>query len=415
MSEPPHDQRPAGDLGNPSQEPYAAVVDTTASPVELAIIVPTFNEGPNIAELVRRTAAAVEGLCVEMLFVDDSTDDTPDVIAEVARTAPFPVRLLHRSTPEGGLGGAVVLGMRSTDAPWRLVMDGDLQHPPEMIPVLAEAALAGDVDVVVASRYLAGGDAGGLSGWLRRMVSLGSTAVTRAMFPRRLHHTTDPMTGLFIVRGDAIDLDKLRPQGFKILLEILARHDLTVAEEPFVFGERHAGRSKASLRQGARFMRQLMQLRLGRMTPFAAIGAMGAVANLAIMAGLTSIGMPYLWAAVVAAEVTIVSNFVLQDRLVFHDLRDGKNTAWRRFAQSFAFNNAEAVLRIPMIWVIVQATNMSSVLAAAITLVIAFVVRFTFHSRVVYAPQPNEAPAPSVGLVTGADGADGRATRPQRP
>jgi dolichol-phosphate mannosyltransferase len=174
---------------------------------------------------------------------------------------------------------------------------------------------------VVASRYLGEGSSGGLANAVRRMVSRASTSLTRAMFPIRLADCSDPMTGFFAVRREAIDLSLLQPRGFKILLEILARHRLAVAEVPFVFGRRFAGESKASVRQGLHFLRQLMALRFGRMSRFAVIGGFGAVVNVGIVAALTSLGMGYLVAALIAAESTILMNFFLQERFVFGDLR----------------------------------------------------------------------------------------------
>ncbi|MGG1909281.1 GtrA family protein [Microbacterium sp. NRRL B-14842] len=141
------------------------------------------------------------------------------------------------------------------------------------------------------------------------------------MFPRRLARSTDPMTGFFLVDRRRLDLAALRPQGFKILLEILARTDLRIAEVPMEFGERRHGTSKASLRQGATFIAHLARLRFGKMSLFAAIGVLGAIANLAIMWALTAAGVPYVWAAIIGAEVTIVGNFLLQERFVFADMR----------------------------------------------------------------------------------------------
>ena len=211
--------------------------------MSLTVIVPTFNEAPNIVELVRRVDDAIGDLDAEILFVDDSDDQTPDVIEEAALTSRTPVRLLHRSDPVGGLSGAVVEGLAMSRSDWCLVMDGDLQHPPEMIPVLLETGCATGADVVVASRHIGGGSNRGLSGWSRKLVSNGSIALTRAMFPARLRDCTDPMTGFFAVRRQSVDVRRLHPQGFKILLEILARNRLRVVEEPFIFGERHAGES----------------------------------------------------------------------------------------------------------------------------------------------------------------------------
>lgn len=355
--------------------------------MQLSIIVPTFNEAPNVAELVRRVADAMRGIEAEIVFVDDSTDATPDVVREVAASAPLPVRLIHRDKPTGGLGGAVVEGMHAAASDACLVMDGDLQHPPEDIPTVFARFQRGDVDVVVASRYISEGSAQGLADHTRVMVSRLSTMLTRAMFPIRLREVTDPMTGFFVIDRTAVDLEGLRPRGFKILLEILARKNLRVAEVPFRFADRFAGESKASVRQGVRFLGQLTALRFGKMSLFAIIGGVGAIANLAIMWALIELGMHYIPAAIIGAEVTIIGNFLLQERFVFQDMRSDATGVWSRFAKSFAFNNVEALVRIPVIALLVNTWHLSSVIAAAITLAVAFVVRFMFHSLVVYAPR----------------------------
>ena len=342
--------------------------------MDLSVIVPTFNEGPNVAELVRRIDAALEGRAFEIVFVDDSTDDTPDVIAAIAARSEVPIRLIHRDQPEAGLGGAVVEGFRSAQSRWCLVMDGD-------------RAAAGDVDVVVASRYVAGGTAGGLAGTTRMLVSRGSTLLTKSMFPRKLHGCTDPMTGFFLIDRDAIDLDALRPRGFKILLEILARRQLRIGEVPFAFASRYAGESKASFMQGIGFLTQLAMLRFGRMSAFALVGGVGAIANLVIMWGLIRLGMEYIPAAIIASELTIIGNFLLLEYLVFSDMRAESGRMGIRFVKSFAFNNVEALVRIPVLAMLVQSAHIPSVLAAAITLAAAFVVRFVYHALFVYAPK----------------------------
>lgn len=354
----------------------------------VSVIVPTFNEAPNVTELVDRVVPAVAHLGpVEIIFVDDSTDDTPEVIRRVSRDATVPVRLIHREEPEGRLGGAVVAGIRAAASEWCVVMDGDLQHPPEMIPVLVARGGTTDADVVVASRYCGDGSADGLSGGIRRLVSSGSTLVTKAMFPRRLRDCTDPMTGFFALRRDRIDLDGLRPRGFKILLELLARQPLRVVEEPFVFAERHAGESKAGLAEGFRFLMQLAALRCGRMSRFALVGAIGTVLNLLLMAALLAADVHYLPAAVIATEVTIVTNFMLTEAWVFGDLRGESRPRLTRFLQFFAFNNAEVLVRLPFLVLLVEMLGLGEVLAQAVTLMLAFVVRFVFVSRVIYRPR----------------------------
>ncbi len=352
----------------------------------VTVIVPTFNERENVAELVARTAAALAAYDAEILFVDDSTDSTAAEVERVAADAPLPVRVIHRADNTGGLGGAVVVGLEAAASDLCIVMDGDLQHPPELLPVLLGRHGEGDADVVAASRYIGGGDTSGLGTAVRFGVSRSATWLTRAMFPIRLARSTDPMTGFFLVDRRRLDLSALKPQGFKILLEILARTDLRIAEVPMEFGERRHGTSKASLRQGATFIAHLARLRFGKMSLFALIGVIGAVANLGIMWALTTLGVPYIWAAIIGAEVTIIGNFILQERFVFADMRTDARRLGGRFAASFTFNNVEAALRIPVMALMVETWHISSVLATGLSLIVAFFARFLFHSLVVYAP-----------------------------
>ncbi|WP_288968841.1 glycosyltransferase family 2 protein [uncultured Microbacterium sp.] len=353
----------------------------------VTIIVPTFNERDNVAELVARTAVALEGWDAEILFVDDSTDDTAAEVERVAADSPIPVRVIHRSENTGGLGGAVVIGLEAAASDVCIVMDGDLQHPPELLPVLLARFAQGDADVVAASRYVGGGDTSGLGTAVRFGVSRVATWLTRAMFPIRLARSTDPMTGFFLVDRGRLDVSTLQPRGFKILLEILARNDLRIAEVPMEFAERRHGTSKASFRQGAMFLEHLARLRFGKMSLFALIGVIGAAANLGIMWALTAAGVPYIWAAIIGAEVTIIGNFLLQERFVFADMRTDARALGIRFASSFAFNNVEAALRIPVMALMVESWHISSVVATGLSLIVAFFARFLFHSLVVYAPR----------------------------
>ncbi len=368
--------------------------------VQLSIIVPTFNEAPNVAELVRRVSAAVEGIDAEIVFVDDSTDATPAVVRDIATSSSLPVRLIHREVATGGLAGAVLDGLADAAADVCVIMDADLQHPPEKIPEMLERYARGDADVVVASRYAGGATAHGLADRTRVMVSKVSTAVTKAMFPVRLRDVTDPMTGFFLVDRRAVGLENLKPRGFKILLGILARKNVRVAEVPFDFAGRRAGVSKASLRQGMHFLAQLTALRFGKMSMFAVVGGLGAIVNVAIVWALTAMHVDYIVAAIIAAEVTIIGNFLLLDRFVFRDMTGEASGAWTRFAKSFAFNNAEALIRIPVLALMVETWHISAVVATAITLGVAFIVRFVFHSLVVYAPRkPGAAPSRARHLI----------------
>jgi dolichol-phosphate mannosyltransferase len=231
----------------------------------LCAVVPTRNEAGNVAPVIDRLGRALAGVTSEILFVDDSDDETPALVREAADHRWEPgVRLLHRRGPEraGGLGSAVVAGLRQARAEWVCVLDGDLQHPPEVVPEMLAVARESGADLVIATRYAGRGNAEGLSAG-RGLVSRGATVAARALFPQRLRGVSDPMSGFFLLRRSAVDLDALQPSGFKILLEILvAAPHLATCEVSFAFADRHSGRSKAGVREGVRYGRSLARLRL---------------------------------------------------------------------------------------------------------------------------------------------------------
>jgi dolichol-phosphate mannosyltransferase len=227
------------------------------------MVVPTKDEAGNVAELVRRVSTALPDYATELLFVDDSKDDTPDVVRAVSQDACIEVLLVHRADRWGGLGGAVVDGMRVARGPWICVMDGDLQHPPEVVPKLVDQAIQG-LDLVVAGRR----HIGTAGQPVRRALSLTSSGMAKVLFPLRLRGIRDPLSGFFLVRRASIDLDALRPRGFKVLLDVLVRSgDLRVGEVTFDFGTRFAGDSKVSVREVFRYIMLLASLRLSSLAP----------------------------------------------------------------------------------------------------------------------------------------------------
>jgi cellulose synthase/poly-beta-1,6-N-acetylglucosamine synthase-like glycosyltransferase len=258
------------------------------SDLSATVVVPCRHEEGNVGPLLDRLHTALADRRCEVLFVDDSDDPgTVDAIdAAARRLAPgLDVVTYHRTGADrwGGLSGAVIDGFRRARADRVVVMDADLQHPPELVPALLDRIDTG-TDLVVASRYRAQGSAAGLSGPLRRLVSTGSTWLAKLAFPVRLRGITDPMTGFFVLRPDTVDIAALRPRGFKILLEILVRQPrLARAEVPLRFAPRHSGGSKGDAAQGLAYLRQLVRLRFnGRAAGWAVAAAVALSGALAL-------------------------------------------------------------------------------------------------------------------------------------
>lgn len=189
--------------------------------VALSVIVPTRNEGENVIILARRVADALEGVSYELIFADDSDDDTPRHIMALARSDGH-VRLLHREAFEraGGLATAVVAGIRRSSGAYVAVLRGNLQHPPELLPKLLVAAE--QADIAVFSRYIPGGERQGPGGTSQKRSSRAGRMVARLLF-RRVRFCSDPLSEFFVFRREVVSRVKLRPVGTAALLEILVR------------------------------------------------------------------------------------------------------------------------------------------------------------------------------------------------
>jgi dolichol-phosphate mannosyltransferase len=363
-----------------------------AEPAAVTVVIPTFNESANVRELLHRLTDSVPArLPCEVVFVDDSSDDTPAVIAEAAQDCPFPVTVIHRESPEGGLGGAVVEGMKAAGSDWIVVMDADLQHPPSLVPDLVATGEKESADLVVASRYLPGGSRAGLAGGYRVAVSRGATWLAKGLFPRALRGISDPMSGFFAIRRSAVTAEALKPLGYKILLELAVRcRPGEVAEVPFVFQDRFAGESKSTAREGLRFLRHLVGLRtaspLARMAAFGVIGLTGFVPNLLALHALVTAGLHYLPAEILANQFGVLWNFLLIEVLLFRDRRHHRHWADRvgRFA---LLANADLVLRIPLIALLVGQFHLAVLPATTLALLTTFVLRFAGTEALVYLPR----------------------------
>jgi len=263
-----------------SPEPAAATRQGEPGAVTpVTVIVPTYNESKNLPELSKRICASVPG--VEIVVVDDaSKDGTADVARELGKT--LPVRVIERFD-ERGLSTAVLRGMKEAKNDVCVVMDADLSHPPESIPRMIRAVVDG-ADVSVGSRYVKGGD---IDDWplFRRFTSLAGTWLARPLTPVR-----DPMAGFFCLRRSLINGVALKPRGFKILLEILARTGTQKTSEiPIRFEDRTQGASKFGSKQRKEFLSQVWELYRDlnawplRVFKFLCTGAIGVIPNIVVL------------------------------------------------------------------------------------------------------------------------------------
>ncbi|WP_206915423.1 glycosyltransferase [Alicyclobacillus suci] len=289
--------------------------------MDLSIIIPSFNERDNIAPIVERihTALRDEPIRYEIWFVDDSTDDTVDVLSKM-EAVDKQVHVYHRDS-ERGLASAVVAGFARARGDYLIVMDADLQHPPELLPEIFRNLEAGS-DIVIPSRFVSGGSDGGL-GPLRKLVSWVARVIGQLAL-RRLRKISDCTSGYFGVNRNVVDGAQLDPIGWKILIEVLVKGQYkTVHEIPYEFLARDAGESKMSMREQWNYFRHLF--RLVSQSPsdrrfflFCAIGASGVVVNLVVLSILKyALRVPDTSASIIASLVAMLSNYIWNDQITW--------------------------------------------------------------------------------------------------
>lgn len=303
----------------------------------LSIIVPTFREADNIAPLAERIDAALSGTGIEwelLLVDDDSNDGSEAVAAELARR--LPVRMVTRREAPRDLSLAVIEGIRLSRFDRLVVMDADLSHPPERIVDLL-AALDGDCDIVIGSRYTSGGVVD--RSWSLYRV-LNSRLAT--WLARPLVRCSDPMAGFFATRRSRLpELRTLRPMGYKIALELMVRGHLRVREVPIDFRDRSIGFSKMNWRQQIRFLRHLSRLynykfgSLARIPLFSVVGASGLIVDLAFYLGLQWAGVEHRLARFLSFWPAVSWNWALNRGLTFSErARQPRVGQWARFMAS---------------------------------------------------------------------------------
>jgi dolichol-phosphate mannosyltransferase len=251
--------------------------------MNLTVVAPTFNESVNLRHLVDAVEEALQHVDYELLIVDDDSPDLTWQHAEELASRSNRIRVLRRRS-DPGLAAAVIDGFSCAKGEFVACIDADLQHDPAILPAMLNNLKEGH-DLIIGSRYVAHG---GIRDWnsLRRLQSWIATKLAKVCLGVEV---SDPMSGFFMMRReDFLQVrDKLCPQGFKILLEILvAMQPQNLMEVPYVFGPRLAGKSKLGAGVVFSYLRQLLRLGSRRLATkfrglkFAVVRIVGLTINL---------------------------------------------------------------------------------------------------------------------------------------
>ena len=303
--------------------------------LQLAIILPTYNERGNLRSMIERLDQALRGIAWEAIVVDDNSPDGTSDEARAINLEDPRVRVIHRINRRG-LASAAIEGMLSTAAPVVAVMDADHQHDPALLPQMLTAVNSGEYELAYASRFC---DGASTEAWGRPDRVRASGVANKLARKLTGVELSDPMSGYFMLRTEILraDAHRLSGVGFKILLDILATVDtaLRVKEFPMDFAARAEGESKLDRTVVFEFLVGLYDRWLGRIIPtrfalFGTIGALGVIIHMAVLAAFLNMfggglqdGVFTVFEAgqTIAAVVAMTFNFVLNNSLTYADKR----------------------------------------------------------------------------------------------
>jgi dolichol-phosphate mannosyltransferase len=303
-----------------------ATQHATSQGPEVSIIVPVFNERDNLVELTERIRDCLGDIAWEIIYVDD---DSPDRSAELARELAgrdSRVRCIQRISRRG-LSSACVEGMLSSSAPYLAVIDGDLQHDETLLPQMLAELKAGDLDIVVGSRYAQGGGIGEWDAGRVRLSKMGMR-LSRLLVPEAL---TDPMSGFFMMRRSVLEgaVRKLSNIGWKILIDLFASsaQPLRFKELPYRFRLRQAGDSKLDSLTAWSYAMLLLDKMVGHIIPvrfiaFCIVGAVGVAVHFSVLTLLFRFShLGFTAGQAIATICTMTFNFAVNNVLTYRDQR----------------------------------------------------------------------------------------------
>lgn len=295
-------------------------------PLELAIVVPAFNERENVLPLLQRLEAVLSGVSYETIFVDDdSPDNTSGVVREIGRTDRR-VRIIQR-VGRRGLASACLEGMLSTTAPYIAVMDADLQHDEAALPAMLTYIRTGEYDLIIGSRNIGDGSMGDFAS---ERVALSNLGLNISKLISK-HNLSDPMSGFFMLTRSffAEAMRGTTGVGFKILLDLVASspHPVRFAEVPYRFRNRQAGKSKLDLNVGVEYLYLIVDKLIGRWVPtrfvlYCLVGVLGLTVHLGVLWLLfRRLGYSFETALTVAITVALLANYFINNIFTYRERR----------------------------------------------------------------------------------------------
>lgn len=345
---------------------------------QISIIIPTYNESQNILNVLKSIGDIIpKNIFTQAIVVDDNSPDgtgkiVEDYLKSVKKIAGYTVDIIHRTT-KNGLSSAILSGIQRATGETIVVMDSDLSHPPQIIPKMIETLRQYQCDMVIASRYITGGQ---INGWnnKRKFLSKIATLIAKKGLGVK---TNDPMSGFFAFRKTILKGLNFDAIGYKILLEILVKkRGLSVKEIPYTFQNRKLGSSKLDSSIVIDYIKSVWKLyRLGnsernnekrnsvkffsKAGRFYTIGATGFAINylVSLMFSGGVVEIWYLYANILGIITSMTSNFVLNKWWTFDDKDFSFKKTISQFSKFIMFSSFGALIQLGVVFSLVDNYN----------------------------------------------------------
>lgn len=346
---------------------------------KVSIIVPTYNEKENIPKLLNRIFSTFRKNKIngEVIIVDDNSPDGTGLLAKKLMKKYKNLKVLQRKE-KMGLSSAILDGLKITNGKILGVMDADLSHPPETIPLMLNVIKKENADFVIGSRYVKGGK---IKGWdfYRKTVSKVGTLLSKIFT-----NVKDPMSGFFLIKNKCIKGIQFNPTGFKICLEFIVKANYNkIIEVPFTFIERKKGKTKIGFKEYYNYLHHLFNLfcykkpNLSQLIKFCIVGGIGTIINLGILYILVEFfNVWYIFSAIFAFIISLTNNFILNKFWTFKNYLKQKFILTIQYLKFFIVSVFALGINLIFLYIFVEYFHLWYIFSQFLSIVIAMLINF---------------------------------------
>ena len=372
---------------------------------QISIILPTYNESTNIVKILESISKSIpKNIFAEAIIVDDNSPDgtgkiVEDYLQNMKKMTNYTIEIIHRKA-KSGLASAILNGVQKAKSNTIIVMDSDFSHPPQIIPKMIEAFKQYQCDLVVASRYITGGN---IQGWTtkRKLMSKIATIIAKKGLDVK---TKDPMSGFFAFKKNIINELNFDALGFKFLLELIVKtKGINIKEIPYTFENRRFGSSKMDSSTIIDYFKSVWKLykngkiktttekrtsvrfvsKAGR---FFTVGALGIGVNYLVSMLFTS-GLTELWyvhANIFGIIASISTNFILNKVWTFEDRDFSRKKTLSQYGKFSLFSSLGALVQVGMVFWLVESHAVAQPLALILAIATAAFGNFILNKKLTF-------------------------------